>query len=82
MCEDPVHRLLKGSYRTIFQGFSILHHLANAILQGSDAVMLSEESARGKYPVEAVTMMEKIIIEAEKHMRGGGPVKKSLSCFP
>lgn len=41
--------------------------VTNAILQGSDAVMLSEETATGKYPVEAVVMMEKIIIEAEQH---------------
>jgi pyruvate kinase len=40
-----------------------------AIIQGSDAVMLSEETARGKYPVEAVVMMEKIIFEAEKHIK-------------
>ncbi len=38
-----------------------------AIIQGSDAVMLSEETAKGKYPVEAVTMMEKIILETEQH---------------
>lgn len=38
-----------------------------AILQGSDVVMLSEETAKGKYPVEAVTMMEKIILETEQH---------------
>lgn len=37
-----------------------------AILQGSDAVMLSEETARGRYPIEAVAMMEKIVLEAEK----------------
>ena len=37
-----------------------------AILAGSDAVMLSEETARGKYPAETVEMMEKIILEAEK----------------
>ncbi|MEK9181532.1 MAG: pyruvate kinase [Patescibacteria group bacterium] len=42
--------------------------VANAILQGSDAVMLSEETAKGKYPVDAVAMMERIVIEAEKHM--------------
>ena len=42
--------------------------VANAILQGSDAVMLSEETAKGKYPVETVAMMEKIVVEAEHHM--------------
>lgn len=42
--------------------------VANAILQGSDVVMLSDETAAGKHPVEAVKMMEKIIVEAERHM--------------
>lgn len=42
--------------------------VANAILEGSDAVMLSDETAAGRYPVESVAMMEKIILEAEKHM--------------
>ncbi len=39
--------------------------VANAILDGTDAVMLSEESATGKYPVEAVSMMSKIAEDAE-----------------
>ncbi|KKU49904.1 MAG: Pyruvate kinase [Parcubacteria group bacterium GW2011_GWB1_49_7] len=44
--------------------------VANAILQGSDAVMLSEETSVGEHPVEAVTAMEKVILEAERHLAG------------
>jgi pyruvate kinase len=39
--------------------------VANAIFDGSDAVMLSAETASGKYPIEAVSMMAKIIAAAE-----------------
>ncbi|MEK7192326.1 MAG: pyruvate kinase, partial [Patescibacteria group bacterium] len=39
-----------------------------AIMNGSDAVMLSEETAIGKYPLEVIKWMEKILIAAEKHM--------------
>jgi pyruvate kinase len=39
--------------------------VASAIFQGADAVMLSAESAAGKYPVEAVTMMDRIIAQVE-----------------
>jgi pyruvate kinase len=41
--------------------------VASAIVEGADAVMLSDESAIGKYPVEAVKTMERIIVESEKH---------------
>jgi len=44
--------------------------VAYAVINGADAVMLSEESASGKYPVEAVEMMQKIIVESEKHTKG------------
>ncbi len=41
-----------------------------AILSGADAVMLSDETARGKFPLEAVTWMERIALRAEKeHVR-------------
>ena len=42
--------------------------VANAIYDGTDAVMLSAESAAGRYPREAVAMMAKIIVESETQM--------------
>ncbi|HEJ83522.1 MAG TPA: pyruvate kinase, partial [Desulfobacteraceae bacterium] len=43
--------------------------VANAILDGTDAVMLSEETAIGRYPVEAVQMITKIATSAERERK-------------
>jgi pyruvate kinase len=43
--------------------------VANAVFDGTDAVMLSAETATGRYPRETVTMMAKIVVEAEQNMR-------------
>lgn len=42
--------------------------VANAILQSTDAIMLSGETASGKYPVEAVRTMSRIAIETEESL--------------
>ena len=42
--------------------------VANAIYDGTDAIMLSGETAMGKYPLEAVRMMAKIAETTEEHL--------------
>ena len=47
--------------------------VANAVFDGADALMLSGETASGKYPIESVEMMERIILSAESSVRSQFP---------
>jgi len=56
--------------------------VANAIFDGTDAVMLSGETASGKYPVESVSMMDRIACMTETFMeQSGGTESKDYSQF-
>ena len=56
--------------------------VANAIYDGTDAIMLSGESAQGKYPEEAVMTMTKIALKTEETLDYASFLRKAIRTAP
>ena len=56
--------------------------VANAILDGADACMLSGETAIGEYPIDAVSVMQRIMLETEEMLKGRNSRMSLLDDLP
>ncbi len=70
-----LHSMISSSRPTRAEATDV----ANAVLDGTDAVMLSEETAMGKYPVKSIAEMAKIVKFNERNSRFEGTVGPSLN---
>jgi pyruvate kinase len=65
-------QMLESMVENPFPTRAEVSDVANAIYDGTDAVMLSAETSAGRYPVEAARMMDRIAAEAEQSFRQAG----------
>jgi len=61
-------QMLASMVDALFPTRAEVTDIANAILDGTDAIMLSNETTIGKYPIEALSTMRKIASETEKYL--------------
>lgn len=65
-------QMLESMIENVFPTRAEVSDIANAIYDGTDAVMLSAETSTGKHPVEAASVMDRIAAETEANLRYRG----------